>query len=283
MTGIQKIIKLGAIGLAIFIIVNIVSALFLFLSFFTNVNFIKSDSNSYNTNFSETYQNINNLELDLITSNVKLKKGTTWKVEATKVDKNFKVIKENNTLKIKEKNNWFAKILNRSKEIGEIIIYVPEGIMNDLDIDGGVGKFEIEQIKATELDIDSGVGYIKIKDSKFSKTKIDGGVGQIIITSSILNDLDIDGGVGEIDIEAYITGNSKIECGIGNIKLDLLGKEKDYQIYAEKGLGSIKINGETYSDKKTNELGINHIKLIGGAGEIKVNYNENINWKQNNY
>lgn len=274
MTAIQKTIKLMAIGLAIFIIMSIVSTILFVLSIFINIDISTNQQEKQSINISEVYQDINNVEVDLINSNIKIKEGSTWKVEATKVSKNFSVKKENDTLKIKEKENWFNKILNKQNKDGEIIIYVPQGIINDLDIDGGIGKVEIEDVTATELDIDSGVGYIEIENSKFYKTSIDGGFGKIYITSSTLNNLDIDGGVGEIDIEAYITGSSKIECGVGEVDLNLLGNENDYSIFAEKGIGNIQINNKPYSNQSIYNKGVNRIELVGGVGNMRVSFNE---------
>lgn len=267
MTEIQKIIKAFAIFLAIFIIVSIVSSLMLVFGLFTDLHIGKHQKNR---NFSEIYHNIQNIDVDLTKSNIRIQEGTVWKVEASGIDQGFSVQKKGTTLEIEEKEKWFFGHRQR----GEITVYVPKGEMGDLKIDGGVGEIELTGITAKQLDIDCGVGYLKITDSKFLATAIDSGVGKTEISSSTLNHLDIDGGVGKIDIEAYITGVSKIECGVGEISILLLGEEKDYTIFAEKGLGSTTINGQQYSNQTVYGSGHHKIEVEGGIGKLELNFKQ---------
>ena len=246
MTEIQKIIKAFAIFLAIFIIVSIAGSFMLVLGLFTDLHIGERQKSR---NFSEIYQNIQNVDVDLTKSNIRIQEGTVWKVEANGIDQGFSVQKKGNTLEIEEKKKW----LFGHHQKGEITIYVPRGEMGDLDID-------------------CGVGYLKILNSKFLTTAIDSGVGKTEIRSSVLNHLDIDGGVGKIDIEAYITGVNKIECGVGEISIMLLGEEKDYTIFAEKGLGNVTINGQQYSNQTVYGSGSHKIEVEGGIGKLELNF-----------
>ncbi len=265
MTEIQKIIKAFAIFLAIFIIVSIAGSFMLVLGLFTDLHIGERQKSR---NFSEIYQNIQNVDVDLTKSNIRIQEGTVWKVEANGIDQGFSVQKKGNTLEIEEKKKW----LFGHHQKGEITIYVPRGEMGDLDIDGGIGEIELDGIMANQLDIDCGVGYLKILNSKFLTTAIDSGVGKTEIRSSVLNHLDIDGGVGKIDIEAYITGVNKIECGVGEISIMLLGEEKDYTIFAEKGLGNVTINGQQYSNQTVYGSGSHKIEVEGGIGKLELNF-----------
>lgn len=268
MTGFQKIIKIFAIFLAGFIIVNIVGSIIFAISVVTNITAGPSRSTK---NFSKTYQNIQNLEVDLSTSNLTIKEGRSWEVKASKVSKMFTVEKDNNTLKIKEKTVW---PFNHFKS-GEVTVYIPKTELNKLDIEGGVGKIEIKNTISKDLNLQAGVGYLKIDNSIFYNTDIETGVGKAIVTSSTLNNLEMEGGVGSIDIEANITGISKIECGVGEINISLLGKKEDYTITAEKGLGEIKIENQSQKNKIVYGTGKNNIKLEGGVGTIDLRFANN--------
>ena len=105
----QKIIKIVAIALAMFIIILIINGFFFAISLF-------SKSNRGSINFSEYYSNINNIEIDANKSSVKIVKGDKFLVEASGVSNNFKVRNKNNKLEIEENGNW---LFNSS---GEIII-----------------------------------------------------------------------------------------------------------------------------------------------------------------
>lgn len=261
----QKAIKYLAIGLAIFIILNIVNAIFWSISFFGNFS-SKSD-----IEFTETYSNVSKIKIDLKASKLIITNGMEFKVEASDVSSRFssKVTKDN-TLKIEEHNTWFWH-----HSSGEIIVTVPNNMpLEELDIDCGAGKIEIQNITSNKLDIDCGAGSLIISDSSFNQADIDGGAGAIDISSSLLRDLDLDAGVGSINIDGEIYGKSKIDSGIGEINLEL-GKKEDYSLRIEKGLGNVKIDNEEYSNDTTFGSGLNSIKINGGVGSIKINFRAN--------
>ena len=268
MNGAKKTIKIAAICLGIFIIVNIFTACFYGLSFLTDLDMdFKSEEKT--KDFEEVYQNIQEIDIDAIASNITIESGNEFRVEANNVGQSFSSKVKNKTLKIEEKGNFLSK--NNWK--GEITITVPKGIvLEDLSIDTGAGKFKINDIQANKFDIDHGAGILEITNSKFMKADIDGGAGEINITSSILNNLDMDAGIGKIQIESSITGNSEIDCGVGEVDITLLGSKEDYTIRTEKGIGSININGESQSNQSTYGSGINHLKLEGGVGSINISF-----------
>lgn len=267
MSGIQKVIKIFAIILSIFIILNIVSAIMFGLSMFANIG-IRSDKIEVES-FSETYQNINEIDIDAISSNIIIKKADKFKVEANNLRNQFSSKVINGKLKVEERKKWIFA----NNFAGQIVIYVPENTsLNKLKIDAGAGKIEIENIVADKFNLNQGAGIVKISNSGFNKTDIDGGAGKIEVSASVLNDLKLDAGVGKIELEAYIKGKSKIECGIGETDVTLLGEEKDYQIVAEKGIGSIRIQGKEQASNTKYGIGENEINIEGGIGSINLNF-----------
>lgn len=274
MNGAQKTIKILAICLGIIIIINIFSGIFYGLSFITNINLNTQEKTK---NFEETYQNIEEIKIDGIISNITIKSGNVFKVTAQNVGTKFSSNIEHNTLKIEENQNIFPK----NNWEGNIIITVPKDtLLNKLSIDTGASQVTIQDIYANILDMDNGAGILTITNSKFNKADIDGGAGKISINSSTLNNLDMDTGVGEIEIEAIITGNSEIDCGVGEVNITLLGTKEDYSITIEKGIGNIKIDNENQANDSTYGSGNNKLKLEGGVGNISLNFknlnNENI-------
>ena len=267
MNGIQKVIKILAICLGIIIIVNIFSACLYGLSFLTGIDY-KEDKNL--NNFEEIYKNVEKIEINAIASNITIKSGNEFKVEAHNVEDNFSAQVNNKTLKIIEKQNIFN---NNYK--GHIIVTVPNGTtLKKLSIDTGAGKFIINDISSNSFEMDHGAGILTITNSNFNNTDIDGGAGKITINSSTLNNLDMDAGVGEVEIEANITGDSEINCGVGEVNITLLGNKDDYSIRTEKGIGSIKINNENQESNSVYGNGSNKIELEGGVGSISVSFKD---------
>lgn len=264
MSSTQKVIKIFAISLAVFIIFSILNGILF------GLNFIDSfEEKGTLTTFQENYEDIKSIQIDLKASNIEIIRGENWKVEASNTSDNFSSKKVRDTLKIEEYNSWFW---NNPKS-GKITITVPkEEDLEELKIDSGAGKINIEDITSDILKIEQGAGVVEIKNSFFSKTKIDGGAGEMKITGSTLHNLDLDAGVGKVKISGNILGQSKIECGIGEIELLLYEQEENYRLTFEKGLGSMKLKGEEVSKNHVYGNGENAIDLEGGIGSMSVDF-----------
>ena len=98
--------------------------------------------------------------------------------------------------------------------------------------------------------------------------------GKVSILSGNINELNLDMGVGKFEVTSVITGNSKINAGIGNLELNIQDNKENYTIKADKGIGSIKIDGKEVADDVTYGDGENTIKIDGGIGEIKIDFME---------
>ena len=261
----DKVIKYIAIGLAAFIIINIVSGVLYLMSWITPQN----DNKTIVKHFEESYQNINEIEIETITADVLIVDGYELKVEANNL-KNKLVSKNNNgELKIEELK---TNVLFDSDNRGLITITIPKNLLlNELSIDSGAGEININNININNFSLDLGAGSIKIINSKFNNTDIEGGAGKIEIKESTLKNLEFDAGVGKTSIEAYIPGNSEIDCGIGQVDIVILDKEDDFTFSVEKGIGTIKINGIEYGNT-TKVNGSNKFNIEGGVCSCNINF-----------
>lgn len=79
-------------------------------------------------------------------------------------------------------------------------------------------------------------------------------------------------GVGKFSLDAKVLGNSDIEQGVGSMDLNLIGTSDDYQIYVDKGLGSVNIDGKNVKDDENFGNGINKIDIDGGVGSINIDF-----------
>lgn len=271
MNGFQKTIKIFAICLAVFIIVNIIGGILGFLAIITGVTY--ENNKVVVESFTDKYQNVERIDVNSISSNIVIKQGNEFKVEASNLKNRFSSKVSNGTLRIREDRTWFLN----SSNTGIITIYIPTKVtLDELKIDSGAGKIEINNVNSKEFTLQQGAGVVVIENSKFDKTDIDGGAGEIKIKSSVLNNLKMDAGIGKINIEAEITGNSKIDCGIGEMKIELLGDKEDYNIRAEKGIGNIRINSNKHESDTSYGNGKNKLKLEGGMGNIEVSFKETL-------
>lgn len=256
----QKVIKAFAICLAALIILSIING----------VAHLVTSAFSFNNdvNINETYNSdINNIKIDVGTTNMVIKYGDTFSITAENVSKEFKIKEEGNTLIIKEKNITIFG----NKKSSHTTITIPNDL-NNLSIDIGAGKLELSDITSNNFSLNQGAGKVVITNLISNNTTIDGGAGELHITSSKLQNLDLDLGAGKCYYNGILLGNNKIDQGVGELILDLY--REDYTIKASKGLGSITINGESYSKDVTVGKGINDIKIDGGIGSIIINTNK---------
>ena len=177
----QKIIKYGAIALAIFLIVSIVSSLLFILANIFNYSYPVNSNELYDTNISN---NIEKIDIELSTSKLNIESSSKFSIETN--SKNIKINDSRGKLEIKE-TGWFNNIGN------EVTIYIPDSmIFREVDIESGSGNLNINKLKTDILELDLGAGSINIDNLVVNnKTDIDTGAGSVIINSSVLNNLDL--------------------------------------------------------------------------------------------
>lgn len=201
----------------------------------TGIEMLEENSNSeIVTAWEQEYTNISEMDIDLSLCKLDIRKGDTLKVNVSDVSDRFKCEANGNKLKIEDKR-LNRNFLNMHNITPTVIIYVPENIQFDkVSIDTGVNDTNIEYLKTDKLDVDMGVG-------------------KVILTSEVLK-------------------NADIECGVGKLELNLIGKQEDYRINAEAGLGNFEIAGQKVSNHQTFGNGNALIKIEAGIGEVIVNF-----------
>lgn len=278
----QKVIKYLAIAFAIFlsvnIIIGIISAIFFAFSIFgVNLGIVEIRDNISNDTteqiqFSKTYENIENINIEVGYSKLEIKQGTQLRVEAKSVNNTFSVKKISDTLNIKDNQDW--NIFN-SDISSEIIITIPENtLFEKVKVEAGSGEVKLSNLQTKNFDFEVGAGNVTISNINVEKkTSIDGGAGKVIVQDSSLNNLDLDVGVGEFNLlNTRLLDNTDIDAGVGKLEISLKGSLEDYKIVPKKGLGSFTIQNSEIEDDKTYGEGDNRIKIDAGIGKVSINF-----------
>lgn len=268
MTKFQKIIKYLAMAFAIFLTVSIISGIVKGIMLFGGILAIKNNDGDMP---GTTYENeIQSLEIDVVGVDLVIKSGEIFSVETdnehiTQKEKRGKVTIE------EKKNSWFGADVT-----GTLVVTVPEDVtLEEIEIDAGAGKIEIQGFTTEKMDLDLGAGKVEIDGIVVVKeTNIDGGAGNLVIKDSELNNLDLDMGVGELKLAAKVTGNSDIDFGIGEADVTLIGSLDDYRIRMNKGIGQATIDGESMRNDTYYGEGASSIDMEGGIGEITITFGE---------
>lgn len=196
-------------------------------------------------------------------------------VEAKNVSDDFYVKEyDNGSIEIidneKGRKIFFGFSFNSTRN-KRIKVYVPKNLLlEEFELEAGAGNINIRDLQVSNLDITAGVGNIDGDSIKASKVEIESGVGNTTLRDVEFGVTDISGGVGEIEVRGKIDGNITLSAGVGNLRLDLEGDINDYNIDGEKGLGSIRINGDSTS-RFYNKESKYDIDYEGGVGNITIN------------
>ena len=212
---------------------------------------------------------MSSLDIDLKTANLEIKLGDKLLVSTT--NKYVTTYQNNNNIVIQEKKHSFL-----SRDNNKVIITVPDNFLLDIvEIDITSGSIKIDKLETKRLNLDLGSGTTKINNLLVTdKTKIDGGSGKFLLNNGNLSNLNLDTGLGDTILNTKIIGNSNIETDIGKLELNLIGSINDYELTIDKGVGSIKLNNESLKDKSVVGTGNNYLLIEGGIGLTSITTSE---------
>lgn len=285
MSSVQRVIKYCAVGLAVFfaviIISSIVSIAFAVVKCVSGEGFSFGNWNENTVDFTETFTDVESLNIDNSTGELNIKIGNEFKVEAENVSESFKAtVKNNGTLTVTEDDGlrflWFS-LDGFCSPNSKVTVYVPaDFIAKETKIDTGAGNVYVENLQSEYLYISTGAGNINGSDLVAQDFYVDGGVGNVKLDNVNFTDAEFDCGVGNLNISGVLAGETKIDCGVGDIDLNLEDANvMNYGYDMDCGIGSIKINGDKVSGTyKQNNASDNLIKVDGGVGDVKINTGE---------
>lgn len=294
----QKIIKVCATILAVFLAVSIIgSVLFgVFIALQSsspdsspNIEISgnqKGKSSFHTYDFSHSFTGIDSLEIDSSIQNVIIQSGSEIRVdmedvstECTAYQDGSVLIIEDNTSNTKINGqffNWVGDFLDGKTKImgGTITITLPESFTAEsCYIDSGTGRLTIENLQAEDLHIDAGTGSIEGKNVSAGFVYLSCGTGSMELNDVDFAGADIDSGTGSIYISGSLKGDTTIDCDVGSLDMDLTEPKDSYYLDIEKGLGSININGSSYSGVSSlNDGAPNYLSIYGGVGSINIDF-----------
>lgn len=283
MNNLQKIIKYCAIGFAIMLAIGIISfAANIIYGVATLALGGRSRSGGVETvDFDKSYDRVTSLDIDNSTGELRIVRGDTFRVEASRVFKGFRAeVNSSGRLSISDNESgmhFFGfRFHGFNSPNSKITVYVPEDfIADEVRIETGAGAVTIEELKTGYLYITAGAGNIKGSSLTADKVKMEGGVGSIHLEDVIFRNADFECGVGNVNIKGVLQGENKFECGVGEVVLNLEGNINDYDLDIESGVGMIRVNGQKMEDTgHTNRSADHSIEVDGGVGNVKIDINQ---------
>ena len=181
--------------------------------------------------------------------------GSTIKVSAQKVSpRKYSMKNDNDVLTITDHTA-------RSSNSPKITIQIPTDYkFDDVDINVYGGKVTIDELNTDEFDADIGAGKLQVTGK---------------LTSP---DVSCEVGAGSIDLRLLESSDVSLECGAGEIKTCVYGKQSDYYLEGDCGIGEIQFGTEKFSGNTQNiefGSGNNEIDADCGVGHIDIRFQDN--------
>ena len=214
---------------------------------------------SANADTKETYTGIHGIDVEVSQISVQILEDTSVSditVETEGIDSRIKlkVYEDYGELKIEtaKRSHFF-----RNGYYGTVWILLPQGRMDEVNLEIGAGALYVQNIQADSISIEVGAGEATIDHFK-------------------TDELDIDCGVGAVRAAGIFEREADLKCGIGSIDFTTYGQESDYNYEVDCNIGEVKIGSMHFSGigrKKEIYNGMGkEMNVECGVGEISVDF-----------
>ena len=228
-----------------------------FATYLNNGNIPRFSANYEKKNYTVSADNIKNLDLNILDSNISLEENTSSKnIEIeyyTALERKVNIEHTGNKLSIRENKNIVGINFNIFSEKRKLIIKIPKSSNIDINSENKIGDFIIKDLDIKSLMINSKIG-------------------DVYLTNTSTSDTEIKLATGNLKIDNLKSKNSslKINVATGNVKLNNINDLKDISI--DNKTGNTDLSSSTIKDINiTNELG--NIKVSNLPSESSDNIN----------
>ena len=260
-------------------------------TYLNNGHIPRFSSNSEKKNYSVSVNDVKNLDIDIIDSDVTIEENTVSKnIEIeyyTALERKVNIEHIGNKLSIKENKNIVGINFNFFTEKRKLIIKIPKSSNIDINsvnkigdyfiknldiksliINSKLGDVYITNISASDADIKLATGNLNIDNlnSKNNSLKINVATGNVKLNNiNDLKDISVDNKTGDTDLSSSIIKNINITNKLGNIKVSNLLSESSDNINLKTTTGNITLSNLTAN---------NSITLKSTTGDIIAEIND---------
>ena len=260
-------------------------------TYLNNGHIPRFSSNSEKKNYTVSVNDVKNLDIDIIDSDVTIEENTVSKnIEIeyyTALERKVNIEHIGNKLSIKENKNIVGINFNIFSEKRKLIIKIPKSSNIDINsvnkigdyfiknldiksliINSKLGDVYITNISASDADIKLATGNLNIDNlnSKNNSLKINVATGNVKLNNiNDLKDISVDNKTGDTDLSSSIIKNINITNKLGNIKVSNLLSESSDNINLKTTTGNITLSNLTAN---------NSITLKSTEGDIIAELND---------
>ena len=260
-------------------------------TYLNNGHIPRFSSNFEKKNYTVSVNDVKNLDIDIIDSDVTLEENTSSKnIEIeyyTALERKVNIEHTGNKLSIRENKNIVGINFNIFSEKRKLIIKIPKSSNIDINSENKIGDFIIKDLDIKSLMINSKIGDVYLTNTSTSDTEIKLATGNLkidnlksknsslkinVATGNIklnnindLKDISIDNKTGDTDLSSSTIKDINITNKLGNIKVSNLPSESLDNINLKTNTGNITLSNLTAN---------NSITLKSIAGDIIAEIND---------
>ena len=260
-------------------------------TYLNNGHIPRFSSNSEKKNYTVSVNDVKNLDIDIIDSDVTLEENTSSKnIEIeyyTALERKVNIEHTGNKLSIRENKNIVGINFNIFSEKRKLIIKIPKSSNIDINSENKIGDFIIKDLDIKSLMINSKIGDVYLTNTSTSDTEIKLATGNLkidnlksknsslkinVATGNIklnnindLKDISIDNKKGDTDLSSSTIKDINITNKLGNIKVSNLPSESLDNINLKTNTGNITLSNLTAN---------NSITLKSTTGDIIAEIND---------
>ncbi|WP_160687187.1 DUF4097 family beta strand repeat-containing protein [Clostridium sp. C2-6-12] len=214
-------------------------------------------------------EEINDVNIEVSAAKVSIKSYDGEEIKITgklsEKSKGMTINKKNSKFEIIEKGYNVVGSFKSDDDKSVIDVLIPSKFKGNLTFKQGAGLADIEGLKVKNIDISGGAGKLQCNEVKFDKLNLNSGVGMVDLNlNEKCGDIAINGSIGETNIRmAEVGGNLKYRGGVGNVNITI-PKNSPVKFDVEKGVGSCKIDAKTSSEQTYT------FDLKAGVGSINI-------------
>ena len=273
-------------------------------TYLNNGHIPRFSSNSEKKNYTVSVNDVKNLDIDIIDSDVTLEENTSSKnIEIeyyTALERKVNIEHTGNKLSIRENKNIVGINFNIFSEKRKLIIKIPKSSNIDINSENKIGDFIIKDLDIKSLMINSKIGDVYLTNTSTSDTEIKLATGNLkidnlksknsslkinVATGNIklnnindLKDISIDNKTGDTDLSSSTIKDINITNELGNIKVSNLPSESSDNINLKTTTGNIVLSNLTANNSIT--LKTTEGDIIAELSDDESNFTNNSNKKK---
>ena len=273
-------------------------------TYLNNGHIPRFSSNSEKKNYTVSVNDVKNLDIDIIDSDVTLEENTSSKnIEIeyyTALERKVNIEHTGNKLSIRENKNIVGINFNIFSEKRKLIIKIPKSSNIDINSENKIGDFIIKDLDIKSLMINSKIGDVYLTNTSTSDTEIKLATGNLkidnlksknsslkinVATGNVklnningLKDISVDSETGDTDLSSSTIKDINITNKLGKIKVSNLPSESSDNINLETTTGNIILSNLTVNNSIT--LKSTEGNIIAELSDEESNFTNSSNKKK---